>query len=102
MLETIGPDDLWSFAHLAGGAVLAFVFSRFARIEPPWRYVAAFALVCTASVGWEAAEFAIDQVAGTDLQLGNLDTMTDLLLGASGAAGYLSFAAIGWKAPGGR
>lgn len=38
--------------------------------------------------------FLIDHVFGTMLQEGRLDTVSDLLLGASGAAAYLAFAAL--------
>src|SRR2546423_6306234 len=95
MGATIG--DAWWLAHVVGGAALAFWFSRLARIDVPWRYVVAFALACTGALAWEAGEFAIDQVLGTALQEGNLDTMSDLLLSVSGAAAYLSLAALGWR-----
>ena len=94
--------DIWWLLHILGGAALAFWFSRLATIEVPWRYGVAFALACTGVVAWEAGEFAIDQLFGTALQEGNLDTMTDLLLSVCGAAAYLSFAAIRWRGRGGR
>ena len=58
------------------------------------RYVCAFCAACTAALGWELAEFAIDQVAGSALQEGRVDTMSDLMLSVCGAALFLSFAAI--------
>ena len=94
--------DPWWLLHILGGAALAFWFSRLATIEVPWRYVVAFALACTGVVAWEAGEFAVDQLVGTALQEGNLDTMTDLLLSVCGAAGYLSLALTGWRGRGGR
>ena len=95
-------DDAASHGAVLGGAALAFWFSRLATIEVPWRYVVAFALACTGVVAWEAGEFAVDQLVGTALQEGNLDTMTDLLLSVCGAAGYLSLALTGWRGRGGR
>ena len=89
-----GVLDLWWLLHILCGAAIAFCFT-------PFR-VLAFAIACTGAVAWEAGEFAMDQWFGTALQEGNLDTMTDLLLSAAGAAGYLSFAAIGWRAQGAR
>lgn len=86
--------DLWWLLHILGGAALAFVGA-------PLRALA-FAVACTGAVAWEGAEFAMDQWFGTALQAGNLDTMTDLLLSAAGAAAYLSLAALGWRAPAAR
>jgi len=39
-------------------------------------------------------EFGVDQMWGTHLQEGLIDTMTDLMLGVSGAALYLGYAAL--------
>ena len=36
----------------------------------------------------------IDQLAGTGLQQGNFDTMSDLILGTAGAAAYLAWHAL--------
>ena len=96
------PVDIWWLLDILGGAALAFWFSRLATMQVPWRYVVAFALACTGVVAWEAGEFAIDQLVGTALQEGNVDTMSDLLLSVCGAAAYLSLAAIGWRGRGGR
>ena len=96
-------DDLWWLLHFLGGASLAFCCLRLARITGALRYVLAFTVACTAALGWELAEFAIDQVAGTSLQEGRVDTMSDLLLSVCGAALFLAFAAItAWKAPAAR
>jgi hypothetical protein len=86
--------DLWWLMHIFGGAALAFYFSR-------WMPLVALSFACTGALAWEAGEFALDQVAGTTLQQGNLDTMSDLLLSVCGAAAYLSFAAL-WRGRGGR
>ena len=96
-------DALWSLLHFLGGAALAFCCFRLARIPGALRYVLAFTVACTAALGWELAEFAIDQVAGTSLQEGRVDTMSDLMLSVCGAALFLAFAAItAWKAPAAR
>jgi hypothetical protein len=98
--------DLWSWLHLLGGAALAFFFlgciDALRATHPLARYAVAFAFACTGALGWELMEFGIDQVWGTHLQEGLLDTMTDLMLGVSGAALYLGYAALprGQRKPG--
>jgi hypothetical protein len=94
--------DLWWLVHVLGGAALAFCYLRAIDIgrawlgvlRPPAKYLLAFGLACTTAVGWEIGEFIIDQLAGTALQEGNLDTMSDLILGTGGAAGYLAWHAL--------
>ena|SRR2546423_906898 len=92
------PGELWSLLHFLGGAAAAFCVFQIARLAMPQlrvlRYVLAFALACSTALAWEFAEFAIDQVAGTVLQEGLVDTMSDLLLSVCGAALFLSFAAL--------
>ena len=96
-------DELWWLLHFLGGATLAFCCLRLARIPGALRYVFAFALACTTALAWELGEFAIDQLAGTALQEGRVDTMSDLMLSVCGAALFLAFAAItAWKAPAAR
>ena len=93
----IAPD-LWSSLHLLGGAALAFFFlgciDVLSATHPLARHVAAFAFACTGALAWELMEFALDQLFGTHLQEGLLDTMSDLMLGVCGAALYLGFAAL--------
>ena len=57
---------------------------------------AVFILVSTLAAGaaWEIYEFAVDQVFGTNLQLGNTDTMVDLIMDLIGGAIVTVFAAI--------
>jgi hypothetical protein len=86
--RTTSAHDMWWALHVAGGAALAFFFLRGRR------YAIAFALACGGALGWEFGEFVIGQVFGSALQEGRLDTISDLLLGASGAAAYLAFAAL--------
>jgi len=94
--------DLWWLAHLAGGAALAFCYLRaiaiarakLGALRPAGAYLLAFALSCMTALAWEIGEFTIDQLAGTGLQQGNFDTMSDLILGTAGAAAYLAWHAL--------
>ncbi len=88
-------ESAYSVLHLLGGAALAWFFRRALRIlhrgwPPGLSSLVAFALACTGALAWEIAEFAIDFVFGTKLQEGLLDTMTDLILAAAGAAAWLA------------
>ena len=81
--------------HLLGGMALAYFFRRAVRLAylgwpPGLSSLVAFALACTGALAWEVAEFAADFVLGTRLQEGLLDTMTDLILAAAGAAAWLA------------
>ncbi len=92
----------WWLLHIVGGAAVAFCYLRAIRIaaprlgalQPAGAYLLAFALSCSSALGWEIGEFAVDQIAGTTLQQGNFDTMSDLILGVAGAAVYLGVHAI--------
>jgi hypothetical protein len=94
--------DWWWFLHIAGGAAVAFCYLRAIHIagprlgvlRPAATYLLAFALSCTTALAWEIGEFTVDQLAGTTLQEGNFDTMSDLILGVAGAAAYLAARAI--------
>lgn len=88
-------ESAYSVLHLLGGVALAWFFRRSVRIvyrgwPPVLSSLVAFALACTGALAWEVAEFAIDFVFGTTLQKGLLDTMTDLILAAGGAAAWLA------------
>jgi hypothetical protein len=85
--------DLWWSLHVLGGAALAFFFLRAAG-QARLRYAAAFALACSGALGWELAEYAIDQTFGTTLQEGLVDTMSDLFFSVCGAAACLAWAAL--------
>lgn len=87
-------ESAYSLLHLLGGVALAWFFRRAVRIvhrgwPPGLSSLVAFALACTGALAWEIAEFAIDFMFGTTLQEGLLDTMTDLILAAAGAAAWL-------------
>jgi uncharacterized membrane protein YjdF len=95
-------DALYWPLHFLGGAALAFFFFEALRIareligavQVRARYVFAFALACTVAIFWELAEFAVDEIAGTQLQEDLWDTMVDLLLDLLGAAAGLGWVAI--------
>ncbi len=85
----------YSVLHVLGGVALAYFARRAVRVvHGGWprvlSSVVAFALACTGALAWEIGEFAIDFVFGTTLQEGLLDTMTDLILSAGGAAAWLA------------
>ena len=90
--------DVWWLLHVIGGIAVAFFFltavEALDAVRPLWRYAVVFALSCTAALGWELAEFALDQVLRTGLQEGLLDTMSDLMFSVSGAATYLGYVAF--------
>lgn len=58
--------------------------------------IVVFILIFTLAAGaaWEIYEFVFDQVFGTNLQFGNTDTMSDLLVDLVGATIVAFFAAI--------
>lgn len=86
--------------HFLGGLALAFFFDRGSRVAADQlgqlrtlaRNLLAFSLTCTVAVFWEFAEFLSDHYLGTHVQFGMEDTLSDLLLGALGAAVYLGLA----------
>jgi hypothetical protein len=88
-------ERAYPLLHLLGGAALAYFFRRAVRSAytgwpPVLSSLVAFSLACTGALAWEIAEFAIDFLAGTKLQEGLLDTMTDLILAGGGAAAWLT------------
>jgi hypothetical protein len=93
--------DIWPTTdipmHFSGGMAIAFFISRCFQLLP--REVATIkrsrivlleillmiSLTATAAVFWEYAEFTIDQVFGTNIQISLANTMQDLAMGISGA-----------------
>jgi hypothetical protein len=74
--------------HVLGGAAGAYGLSQ--GLIPPLRtalkrQVVVVLVVCGVALLWELGEFVWDAIAGTHVQLGARDTLTDLALGASGA-----------------
>ena len=90
--------EIWWLFHVVGGIALAGFFlagiDALRVVHPVARYVVAFALACSGALGWELMEFAVDQLSGTHLQEGLVDTMSDLMLSVCGAAVYLGYAAL--------
>ncbi|HET7671578.1 MAG TPA: hypothetical protein VFK84_14305 [Burkholderiales bacterium] len=90
--------EVWWLLHVVGGVALGFFFldavDALDAVRPAWRYVAVFALACTAALAWELLEFAIDQVLRTRLQESLADTMSDLMFGVCGVALYLAYTAF--------
>ncbi|MEN6513856.1 hypothetical protein [Methanoculleus sp.] len=99
---TLAPyyDKLTHLVSSATVALLAFSLAALAghrgdvRLTRPAFVV--FILVSTLAAGtvWEIYEFVVDQVFGTNLQLGNTDTMWDLIMDLIGAVIVAGFAAI--------
>ena len=89
--------------HMAGGFAMAFFLSRVFRTLPRdlvrrsrlvvLELVLVGALTTSAAVVWEFAEFSIDQVLGTNIQVSLANTMQDLALGIAGVGVFLAFRA---------
>jgi uncharacterized membrane protein len=85
--------------HFAGGLAMAYFVSgcfraltaglagrgRLVLLE----LVLALSLTATAAVAWEFTEFALDHLAGTNLQYSLANTMQDLALGMLGSIVFL-------------
>jgi hypothetical protein len=81
--------------HFCGGLAIAFFFSRCFQLLPRvavkrsrivlLELLLIVSLTATAAVFWEFAEFTIDQVFGTNVQISLANTMQDLAMGISGA-----------------
>jgi hypothetical protein len=90
-------------AHLVASvtvALLAFFLALLAERRGEIRLtgpaIAVFILASTLAAGaaWEIYEFTVDQVFGTNLQFGNTDTMSDLIVDLVGGVIVAVFAAI--------
>jgi len=81
--------------HFFGGLSIAYMVSGLYQLLPlsegkPGRVVILelvliFSLTAVAAVFWEIGEYATDQLLGTTVQVGLLDTMEDLVAGMMGA-----------------
>ncbi|KLK88876.1 hypothetical protein SZ63_06215 [Methanoculleus sediminis] len=99
---TLAPyyDKLTHLVSSVTVALLAFFLAVLADHQGEIRLtgpaIAVFILTATLAAGavWEIYEFAVDQVFGTGLQLGNTDTMSDLIVDLAGGAIVAAFAAI--------
>jgi hypothetical protein len=83
--------------HFSGGVAAAFFFRRACLIGPeffgqPSRLgidLLAFGLTCAAALFWEFGEFIGDQLRGTNVQRGLVNTMRDLFLGTLGGTVFI-------------
>ncbi|WP_128694472.1 hypothetical protein [Methanoculleus taiwanensis] len=69
------------------GLVVALLADRLFRMKMTRGFIVLFAFLLTMATGaiWEIYEFALDQIFGTSLQHGNIDTMVDLIVDMAGA-----------------
>jgi hypothetical protein len=91
--------DLWPPTdipmHFSGGVAIAFFISRCFQLLPRTavkrsrvallELLLIGSLTATATVFWEFAEFSIDQVLGTNVQLGLANTIKDMAMGILGS-----------------
>jgi hypothetical protein len=85
--------------HFAGGVAMAFFISRCFRALPRevvrrsrivvLEAVLAASLTTTAAVIWEFAEFTLDRLGGSNVQVSLPNVMQDLALGMSGACFFI-------------
>jgi hypothetical protein len=92
-LYTVFPNADIPF-HYLGGFSIAFTSVQIVVYLEEEKYidllnkvlsmVLIFSLTATATVLWEFAEFALDQVAGTNVQISLANTMQDQFMGIVG------------------
>ncbi len=93
-------DKLTHLVSSATIALIAFFLAVLADYRGDVRLtmpaIVVFILVSTLAAGavWEIYEFVADQVFGTNLQHGNIDTMSDLIMDIVGAVIVAGLAAI--------
>jgi hypothetical protein len=87
-------DELNHFVHFLGGAAIVYFLLRAIEIAAEslsrplpigLKHAGAFAGACTAALFWEIGEFASDRLLHTRVQENVIETMLDLIAGASGA-----------------
>jgi hypothetical protein len=97
LYESFPPIDIPM--HISGGLAIAFFIStcfqnlprealqrdRIAILE----LLLAGTLTVTAAVFWEFAEFSVDQLFGSNVQVSLANTMKDMALGITGALAYI-------------
>jgi hypothetical protein len=97
--QVIHLYDLWSPAdipmHFTGGVAIAFFISRCFQLLPResikrsrialLELLLIGSLTATAAVFWEFAEFSIDQLFGTNVQVSLANTMQDMAMGILGS-----------------
>lgn len=80
--------------------VLGLAAHRHGTVLPGWlAAVVVFTGGVTVAVLWEVAEFVSDLTIGTQAQYDNLDTMQDMIAGATGSA-LVAVAVLLWRAHG--
>lgn len=102
VLTTVAGHQEWldPLFHFSGGFAGAVTLWRaFDRLPlpprwtaPPRRRVAIVLTMLAVAVGWELMEFASDQLNGTHVQEGPLDTGSDIVLGVAGAVVFVVMA----------
>ncbi len=95
--------------HFFGGVAIAYFFAHAALVAPHCgltratdrltHAVLVLALTCSATVGWEWAEFVSDRFLGTHAQVDLADTMKDMLMGSLGVLSLVAFVLPGPAAP---
>ena len=90
--------------HFAGGIAMAFFLSRCFRALPRefvgrsrlavLECLLVGSLTATAAVLWEFAEFSLDQLTGSNVQVSLANTMQDMALGIMGAGVVIVVRAI--------
>jgi hypothetical protein len=91
--------------HFFGGIAIAYFFSHayraaeeldlLGRPSAILYVVTVLALVCSATVFWEFAEFLADRYLSTHMQGGLEDTLGDMLVGILGGLAFLAGAPRG-------
>ncbi len=103
LIEVLDLYAIWPNAdmpmHLAGGLAIAFFTSRCFQAFPHeavrgsrlavLELLLMGCLTATVAVFWEFAEFGIDRLFGTDMQVSLANTMQDLALGIAGAGLFI-------------
>lgn len=81
-------DTIAHFVLPATGTPLLYIILERLQLFPEMarssKFFVILALGITSAVLWEIFEFSVDRAFGTDWQLSNTDTMTDLILGLIG------------------
>jgi hypothetical protein len=90
--------------HYLGGLSMAYSLSLaytslqnhkiISQLDTLIELVLVFSLVSTVAIFWEFAEFLLDQLLGTSLQISLPNTMQDLLMGVLGAGTIVGYKII--------
>ena len=90
--------------HFAGGLAIAYFISRCFRQlpresvqrsrTPVLELILVGTITATAALFWEFAEFTLDQLTGSNVQLNLANTMKDLALGVAGATVFIVIRAV--------